>query len=194
MQSSRQAINFEGKYLKFISRYYNLNDREVTWEFVTRTNVYHSGAVVIVALTEEHELILEKNWRIPIESYVIQFPAGLTDREGESEEEAARRELLEETGYLANRLIPIVTTPECSVLTPTRVKHFLAPDVEYVGHERRDDLEKIEVLKVPISALPDFLLNLPGDTILELRVPGILWVLEKQGLLITEAKPKGGAK
>jgi ADP-ribose pyrophosphatase len=167
MQPSREAINYEGKYLKFISRYYSLDDRETTWEFVTRTNVYHSGAVVIVALTEERELILEKNWRIPIESYVIQFPAGLTDREGESEEEAARRELLEETGYLANRLIPIVTTPECSVLTPTKVRHFLAPDVKYVGNECRDDLEKIEVLKVPVSDLSSFLLNLPGDTMLE---------------------------
>jgi 8-oxo-dGTP pyrophosphatase MutT (NUDIX family) len=194
MQSSRQVINFEGKYLNLISRYYSVNNRETAWEFVARNNVYHSGAVVIVALTSDGELILEKNWRIPIESYVIQFPAGLTDREGESEEEAARRELLEETGYLANKLIPIVTTPECSVLTPTRVRHFLATDVKYVGDERRDDLENIEVLKLPIHNLSSFLLNLPPDTMLELRVPGIIWILEKQGLLIYETKPKGGKK
>ncbi len=183
MQPSREAINYKGKYLNFISRHFNFKDRETSWEFVTRTNIYQTGAVVIVALTEKQELILEKNWRIPIESYVIQFPAGLTDREGESEDEAARRELLEETGYLANRLIPIITTPECSVLTSTKVKHFLAPDVKYVGNIRRDDLEKIEVLKVPVSDLPTFLLHIPDDTMLETRVPGILWILEKRGLL-----------
>jgi ADP-ribose pyrophosphatase len=190
MQPSRDAINYEGKYLKFISRYYNIKDKEIPWEFVKRKNIYNSGAVVIVGLTKEYELVLEKNWRMPIESYVIQFPAGLTDREDENEEEAAKRELLEETGYMAEKLIHIITTPECSVLTPTLVRHFFAPDVKYVGNERKDDLEKIEVLKVPVGDLSNLLLHLPDDTLLETRVPGIIWLLEKQGLL----KPKRGKK
>ena len=75
-----------------------------------RKSIYNKGAVVIVALTTEGELILERNWRAPLESFVVQFPAGLSDREGESEEEVARRELLEETGYTADRLIPVIAT------------------------------------------------------------------------------------
>jgi len=65
------------------------------WETVERKNVYNKGAVVIIASTKERELVLERNWRAPLESFVIQFPAGLSDKEGESEEEVAKRELLE---------------------------------------------------------------------------------------------------
>jgi len=65
---------------------------------VERTNVpYEIGAVVVIPMTKKQELIFEKNWRIPLETPVIQFPAGLIDKE--SAEVVARRELLEETGY-----------------------------------------------------------------------------------------------
>jgi len=134
-------------------------------------------------LTKEGELILERNWRAPLESFVIQFPAGLSDREGEKEEDTARRELLEETGYTAKRLIPIISTPLAPALTPTRAIHFFAPDVEFVGRKSEDVAEKIEVLKVPFEKVGDFLLSLPEDTKLDLRVPGILWILERRGLV-----------
>ena len=118
-----------------------------------------------------------------MESFVVQFPAGLSDKEGETEEEVARRELLEETGYRAGKLISIITAPLCSALTSTRVIHFLAPEVEFIGRENTEIAEEIEVLKVPIKNLSDFLLNLPKDTELDLRVPGILWVLARRGLI-----------
>lgn len=57
--------------------------------------MYNKGAVVIIASTKGRELVLERNWRAPLESFVIQFPAGLSDKEEESEEEVARRELQE---------------------------------------------------------------------------------------------------
>jgi ADP-ribose pyrophosphatase len=156
---------------------------EGIWETVERTNIHNKGAVVVVALTRKGEVILEKHWRVPLESYVIQFPAGLTDREREGEEETARRELLEETGYLAKKLIPIILAPLSPALTPTEAYHFLAPEVEFVEKGRRDTAEEIEVLAVPVEKLSQFLLNLPEDTKLDLRVPGILWILERKRLI-----------
>jgi 8-oxo-dGTP pyrophosphatase MutT (NUDIX family) len=111
------------------------------------------------------------------------LPAGLTDKEGETKEQTARRELLEETGYLANEFIPIIDTPESSVLTPTNVIHFLAKNVEYVGGEKHDTAEQIEVIEVPLDVLDNYLLNLPADTLLDLRVTGLLWVLERKKLI-----------
>jgi len=184
MNITSREIAFEGKYLRLIRKYVQTDDgKEHIWETVERRNIYNRGAVVIIPITPQKEVILEKNWRLPIESFVIQFPAGLTDQESESEEETARRELLEETGYLAKELIPIIPTPLCPALIPTEANHFLAPDVEFVGIEREDTTEEIEVLKVPVEELSDFLLNLPEDTSLDLRVPGILWVLEKKQLI-----------
>jgi len=174
---------FEGEYLRFVKKHFKRGKGEGIWETVERKNVYNEGAVVIVALTKERELILERNWRPPLESFVIQFPAGLIDREGEHSEEVARRELLEETGYEAQKLIPIILTPLCPALTPTKATHFFAPEVQLVGKGSREITEQIEVLKAPITTLDDFLLNLPSNTELDLRVPGILWVLERKKLI-----------
>ncbi len=184
MEITNRELAFEGKYLRIVNKHFQTNTgKEGIWETVVRTNVYHRGAVVIVALTREKELILERNWRVPPESFVLQFPAGLTDRDGESEEETARRELLEETGYLAKRLIPIITAPLSPALSPTGASHFLAPDVEYVGRVETDDSEETEVIKVPMANIGDFILHLGQDTKLDLRLPGILWILERVKLV-----------
>ena len=180
MRIVKKEPTFEGDYLRILKKYYITGaGKEGVWETVERTNIYNSGAVVIIAVTKDGELILERNWRVPIESYVIQFPAGLTDRENEGEEETARRELLEETGYLASILIPIINAPLCPALSTTEANHFLAPGVEYMGKERKDPTETIEVLKIPIKEIDEFLMNLPTNTKLDLRVPGILWIMEK---------------
>jgi len=180
MKITKRETTYCGKYLRLIYKHFRTaRGHTGIWEMVERTNIFNNGAVVVIPVTKNKELILERHWRIPLESSVIQFPAGLSDREGESEEETARRELLEETGYKANELIPIIITPECSVLTSTEVNHFFAPDVEYVGMQRADTAEEIEVVKIPIHQTSDFLLNLPEGTRLDLRVPGILWIMEK---------------
>jgi hypothetical protein len=68
-------------------------------------------------------------------------------------------------------------------LTPTKAAHFFAPRVEFVEKKKKDIAEEIEVLKVPIEKLDDFLLNLPPNTELDLRVSGIIWILEKRRLI-----------
>ena len=185
MQVVKKETIFEGDHLRLVRKHLRTSRGERgIWETVERKNIYNRGAVVIIALTKDRELILERNWRAPLESFVIQFPAGLCDKEGEGEEEVARRELLEETGYRAGKLIPIITTPPCPAMVPTGGTHFFAPEVEFAGKEDNiDTTEEIEVLKVPIRDLDDFLLNLPKDTELDLRVPGILWVLARKGLI-----------
>jgi len=183
VEITKRETVFEGEHLKFVRKHFKTGKGEGIWETIERKNIYNKGAVVIAALTKERELILERNWRAPLESFVIQLPAGLSDKEGENEEEVARRELLEETGYKAEKLIPIIAVPLCPALTPTRATHFFAPGVEFVGKEGKEVPEEIEVLKVPVEKLDDFLLNLPQNTELDLRVPGLLWVLEREKLI-----------
>ena len=184
MKITRKRSVFNGTYLGIVNKHFKTGkEQEGIWETVERKNIYNKGAVVIVAITKERELIIERNWRFPLESFVIQFPAGLSDKKGETEEETARRELLEETGYRAGKLIPIISAPSCPSLISTRVTHFFAPDVEFSGTTARDTAEKIEILKVPVEEIDDFFLNLPEDTELDLRVLGILRIMEKKNLL-----------
>ena len=70
-----------------------------------RDIVRHSGSVVILALEESHSqprILLERQYRHAAKSYMWELPAGRID-EGERELAAAKRELLEETGYTAAR-------------------------------------------------------------------------------------------
>ena len=67
----------------------------------TREYIVHSGAVVIVPLLDDGRVLLERQFRYPVQRVMIEFPAGKLDVPGEDKLACARRELLEETGYTA---------------------------------------------------------------------------------------------
>lgn len=68
----------------------------------TREYVVHAGAVMIVAELPDGRLVLERQYRYPVQAVMIEFPAGKLDA-GEDSLACARRELLEETGYSARQ-------------------------------------------------------------------------------------------
>src|SRR5580704_13589060 len=86
---------FEGKHIRMVAR--------GDWEYAERKNV--TGIVAIIAVTAEGKLLLVEQYRPPLGKTVIELPAGLAGdiagQEGEAMVTAARRELLEETGYEA---------------------------------------------------------------------------------------------
>ena len=65
-----------------------------------REYVRHPGAVMIIAQLENGRLVLERQYRYPVQSVILEFPAGKLDA-GEASLACAQRELLEETGYSA---------------------------------------------------------------------------------------------
>jgi len=66
----------------------------------TREYVRHPGAVMVIPMLEDGRLVLERQYRYPLQQVMVEFPAGKLDA-GESTFACARRELLEETGYSA---------------------------------------------------------------------------------------------
>ena len=68
----------------------------------TREYVIHPGAVMVVAELPDGRLVLERQFRYPVQSVMVEFPAGKLDP-GEDSLVCAQRELLEETGYTARQ-------------------------------------------------------------------------------------------
>ena len=104
-----------------------------TGEQFERTFVESPGAVSVVAVDEQRRVVLIRQWRASLDRIVWEVPAGMRDKEGEDPAECGRRELLEETGYLASSVEHMVTFhPSAGVLSGTH-HIYLAHGLSFVG-------------------------------------------------------------
>ncbi len=120
------------------------------WESVERIGC--DCIVGLVPITDDESAIVIRQFRPPLNGYVVELPAGLCEK-GEHPEDAARRELLEETGYSALNLDFLAEGPLSSGISSEILTSFLATGLSYVGIGNRDETEDIEVLKIPLADL-----------------------------------------
>lgn len=148
------------------------------WESVERRNC--DGIVAVVPLTDEGEAIFIRQFRPPVNNHVIEFPAGLNDR-GESTENAARRELLEETGYEAKEMVFLTKGPLSSGSSGEILTVYLARGLIFRGIGQRDETEDIEVLKVPVDDVYERLSLLEAEgNFIDLKVFGLLEMAKRR--------------
>ena len=129
------------------------------WDYVRRPNSL--ACVGILAITPDEEIVLIEQYRIPIGRNVIEIPAGLVGDEpefaGETLAHSAGRELIEETGYEAGKIVEILASPTSAGMTPEITNLFLATDLSKVSHGGGVSGEKITVHLVPLKELRAFL-------------------------------------
>lgn len=129
------------------------------WSYVERVN--STGVVCIIALTKEDRIVLVEQYRAPVDRHVIELPAGLSgdhsDHADEPLEAAAGRELLEETGYQADRLRQIMAVASSAGLTDEVVTMFVAEGLEKVGSGGGDESENITVHEVALREVDEWL-------------------------------------
>ena len=129
------------------------------WEFVKRRRI--SGIVGIVAVTREKKLILVEQFRPPLNANVIELPAGLAGDVAGSESEdladAARRELLEETGYEAGGMKRLAAGAASAGLSDEVVTLYLATRLKKVGPGHGDGSEQITTHEVPLERVETWL-------------------------------------
>ena len=141
----------------YSGRFLGLKERD-RWEYAFRTNA--SGVVVLVPVTDAGELVLVEQYRIPVNSRVMELPAGLVGDSGNAEETfktAAQRELIEETGYSATRLEELLTSPSTPGMADEMITIFFASGLERVGPGGGDGNEDITVHHVPIESAVEWL-------------------------------------
>lgn len=184
MEIIKKETVFEGEYLRFVNKTaVTQYGQEIIWETVERKNLFGNGSVTIIGITEDRELILERNWRASLESYIIQFPGALTDIEGETELQTAHRELFDETGYTAGKMTPVLSLHTSPDLSPIKSTCYFASDLRYTGGNTPDHTEEIEILTIPVEDLYSLFTHMPDNTSLDYRVPGIIWMLQQRKLI-----------
>ena len=117
--------------------------------------IRHSGAAAVLPLLDsladaDPRILLVHQFRYAGGGYLYEVPAGRPDRKGEPWEECAQRELREETGYTAGRLIPLTSILTTPGFTDERIHLFLATGLEE-GTQARDVDEFMDVVRLPFS-------------------------------------------
>ena len=100
----------------------------------------------------QKDFYMVKQWRHGSKCLSVEFPGGVIDK-GEEPEEAARRELLEETGCRAGRLTKLGQVNPNPALFSNRVHIFLAQELECTNTQDLDNDEFVNVIKVPVEQI-----------------------------------------
>jgi ADP-ribose pyrophosphatase len=147
--SQERITLFKGKFLALV--------KEGHWEYADRVGA--TGAAIILAVTPEEKVLLVEQYRIPVHARTVELPAGITGDSGENESdaEAAKRELLEETGWEAANIEALMTGPASSGLTSETVTIFLATGLKRVHAGGGIENEKITVHEIPLQELDAWL-------------------------------------
>jgi ADP-ribose pyrophosphatase len=157
--------------------------KEGRWEYVNRIGA--TGAAIVVAVTGDQKLLLVEQYRIPVHARTIELPAGIVGDEpgglNESLGDAAKRELLEETGYAAERVEPLATGPSSSGLTSEVVTLLLASGLRRVNAGGGVAHENITVHEVPLGEVHGWLRErASAGLLIEPKVYAGLYFLERR--------------
>jgi ADP-ribose diphosphatase len=144
-----------------------------------RDIVHHSGSVVILAVEEgrgEPRLLLERQYRHAAQQFIWELPAGRIDK-GERELPAAKRELLEETGYTASRWRRILKFYASPGFVAETMALFLAQGLR-PGPAQPEEDEVIQKRLVPLSTAMGMVTR---GTIRDAKtITGVLWLFARQ--------------
>ncbi|GAB4273025.1 MAG: NUDIX hydrolase [Deferrisomatales bacterium] len=111
--------------------------------------------VNVIPVTPEGDVVMVTQYRHGIRDVTLEIPGGILDGHDEDPLEAARRELLEETGYAPGRILPIGTVHAQPALQDNLCHTFLALDCTRVADPDPDAGEDLRVVTFPVREVPE---------------------------------------
>ncbi|MBQ7225207.1 MAG: NUDIX hydrolase [Clostridia bacterium] len=149
--SSRQV--FDGVVVKLFVDQVELPDGKTAIREVVR----HPGAVCVIPVTDDNEVIMVRQFRYAMGEALLEVPAGKLEP-NEDPLEAALRELEEESGVVAKRVEHIGELYTTVAIFDERIQMYLATGLTY-KNAHPDDGEFLEVEKIPLSTLVNMVMN-----------------------------------
>lgn len=151
------------------------------WEYVER--VHSDGmAVIVIAVTPDERVLFVEQMRVPMGRRTIEMPAGLVgdDIAHDTLADAARRELVEETGWEPAHVEVLMTGPTSAGMSSERIAFVRATSLRKVGAGGGVDGEDIVVHEVPLSEAPAWLAQKGREGYeLDLKLWAGLWLIER---------------
>lgn len=120
-----------------------------------RTIVEHAECIAVVAVDDQKNVLLVKQFRKAIEKELLEIPAGGIDP-GEDAETAVKREMQEETGYLPQKLVKLGSCYSAPGYCTEYLHLYLATDL-VPSKLVAEDTEGIEIIRVPVKEIPTLL-------------------------------------
>ena len=117
-----------------------------------REVIRHIGAVCVIPVTENNEVIVERQYRYPIDRVITEIPAGKLDSRDEDRLSAIQRELREETGYTADEWIPLGDFHPAPAYSDEYISMYMARGL-HAGKRHLDADEFLDVTVIPLSEL-----------------------------------------
>lgn len=124
----------------------------------TREVIRHIGAVAIVPLQEDGKVIVERQFRYPLDRVITEIPAGKLDTKTEDSLCAAKRELEEETGILADEWIELGDYIPAAAYCDERITMYLAKGL-HKGKRSLDEDEFLNIMAVDLDELVADIMN-----------------------------------
>jgi len=140
-------LAYDGNFLKVQRDTVRLPDGKES----TREYIKHPGAVVIIPVLDDGSILLERQFRYPLNQVIIEFPAGKIDP-GEASLDCARRELLEETGYTASDWKFVCTIHNAIAYSDEHLDIFLAQGLKE-GQSKPDEEEFLEIFTASLDEM-----------------------------------------
>lgn len=171
--SQSPELLYEGQWLRMV--------RRGQWESCERTHGKDGLAVLVIAVTPDDHVLFVEQYRVPLGARTIEMPAGLVgdDDAADTLEAAARRELIEETGWAAGRIDVLLTGPTSSGMSNERIAFARAGDLRKVGDGGGVGSEDITVHAVPRATAPAWLMRKHAEGYeLDLKLWAGLWMIE----------------
>ncbi|PRY05722.1 8-oxo-dGTP pyrophosphatase MutT (NUDIX family) [Pontibacter ummariensis] len=117
------------------------------------------NVVLIFPLTEDKHVIFVRQYKHAAGDIFIELPGGVIDEHEDAPLEAAKRELLEETGYTSDEVELLQEVIDNPTKDTNKIYFFLARNVHKVAEQDLDASENIEVLRVPLQEVEEMVLN-----------------------------------